>query len=514
MSSALFILFCVITESYTARILAVFPSPSVSHQVVFRPLTLELAKRGHELTIITPDPIFNSKSTENYREIDVHNISYSIWQSQFVYNVGFGMKENMYPQMETLLTMITEVISVQLEQPEVQQLIKNQEKYDLLLLEAWPRQALVYTYLFKAPAILISSLAVMFGKDEDNVGAPKHPFLYPMMLQQKIYNLTFWEKIEELSKRIWFYGVLDALEAYELEVFRKQLGADLPSYEELSNNIDMLFLNSHPMWMNNQPLPPNVITMWGIHKNPEKTLPSDLQNYLDSSKNGVIYLSFGSNVFSSLLAPEKIQVFVRVFSKLPYDVLWKWETDVLPNKSDNIKISKWLPQTDVLKHPKIKFFITQGGLQSTDEAVSAGVPILGVPMFGDQWFNIDKILYYKIGVKVDMETITEEVLEETIQNMLSNRDRYRENTIRLRKLMVDQPQSALERAVWWTEYVLRHGGAKHLRAATANMPWTEFYEIEFLLNLAAIAFGVLVSILFIFYLLWIWLCVRRKQKND
>lgn len=56
--------------------------------------------------------------------------------------------------------------------------------------------------------------------------------------------------------------------------------------------------------------------------------------------------------------------------------------------------------------------------------------------------------------------------------------------------MNDQPQKPLERAVWWTEYVLRHGGAKHLRASGAGVNWTEYYELELVLIL-------LVSILII-----------------
>lgn len=70
---------------------------------------------------------------------------------------------------------------------------------------------------------------------------------------------------------------------------------------------------------------------------------------MDSSKNGVIYVSFGTNVLPSILQPEKIQVMVKVLSELPYDVLWKWDKDTLPGQSKNIKIAKWFPQTDVLR---------------------------------------------------------------------------------------------------------------------------------------------------------------------
>lgn len=49
--------------------------------------------------------------------------------------------------------------------------------------------------------------------------------------------------------------------------------------------------------------------------------------------------------------------------------------------------------------------------------------------------------------------------------------------------MNDQTQKPLERAVWWTEYVLRHGGVEHLRASGAGVNWTEYYELELVIIL-------------------------------
>lgn len=45
---------------------------------------------------------------------------------------------------------------------------------------------------------------------------------------------------------------------------------------------------------------------------------------------------------------ETKQNLIAAFKKLPYKVLWKWESDTMLNKPENVKISKWLPQTDIL----------------------------------------------------------------------------------------------------------------------------------------------------------------------
>lgn len=54
---------------------------------------------------------------------------------------------------------------------------------------------------------------------------------------------------------------------------------------------------------------------------------------------------------------------------------------------------------------------------------------------------------------------------------------YKKNVERLRDVMRDQKDTPLERGVWWTEHVLRHGGA-HLRAASAGVTWSEFLMVD------------------------------------
>ncbi|CAG5031176.1 unnamed protein product [Parnassius apollo] len=237
----------------------------------------------------------------------------------------------------------------------------------------------------------------------------------------------------------------------------------------------------------------------------------------DSSVNGVIYFSLGTNVNPSLLPPEKIQIFLNVFSRLPYDVLWKWDSNALNNIPKNIKIMKWFPQSDLLRHSKVKLFITQGGLQSTDEAITAGVSLIGIPMLGDQWYNVGQYVRHGIGIKLDLETLTEDILAAAITDVIGN-DSYRRNIQRLRSLMHDTPQSPLERAVWWTEYVLRHEGAEHLRAPAANLTWIEYYEVKLLLILLISLFFVIgLCVIALYYLLHFFstkALVNQKVKSN
>jgi glucuronosyltransferase len=69
---------------------------------------------------------------------------------------------------------------------------------------------------------------------------------------------------------------------------------------------------------------------------------------LDNSTQGFILFSLGTNVKSSKLPKERIAAILKVLSKLKVKVLWKFETEELPGRPENVKISKWLSQQDVL----------------------------------------------------------------------------------------------------------------------------------------------------------------------
>ena len=57
----------------------------------------------------------------------------------------------------------------------------------------------------------------------------------------------------------------------------------------------------------------------------------------------------------------------------------------------NIKFIDWAPQNDVLAHPAVKLFVTQSGINSLYEAAYNAVPMVSVPIIGDQINNAAKV---------------------------------------------------------------------------------------------------------------------------
>ena len=109
---------------------------------------------------------------------------------------------------------------------------------------------------------------------------------------------------------------------------------------------------------------------------------------MDNASEGVIYVSFGSAIKSSDITPEVKQILVETFGHLNHPVLWKWDEDEVANLPPNVKLSKWVPQQDLLAHPNLKAFVTHGGLLSLYEAIYHSTPLVGIPLVNDQKGNM------------------------------------------------------------------------------------------------------------------------------
>lgn len=71
-------------------------------------------------------------------------------------------------------------------------------------------------------------------------------------------------------------------------------------------------------------------------------------------------------------------------------------------------------------HPNVALFITHGGLLSMTEAVYHGVPMVGIPIFGDQKMNVARMIKHGIGYRVKYNELTEETFGMAINKVLSD----------------------------------------------------------------------------------------------
>lgn len=68
----------------------------------------------------------------------------------------------------------------------------------------------------------------------------------------------------------------------------------------------------------------------------------------------------------------------------------------------------------------MKLFITHGGLLSFQEAVYYKVPLVGLPFYGDQFLNVNRMVELQIGKRLDFYNIDEKITYSTIKEVIEN----------------------------------------------------------------------------------------------
>ncbi|KAF5301858.1 hypothetical protein FQR65_LT08690 [Abscondita terminalis] len=474
-----------------ARILGVVPTPSYSHQVVFQPIWKELSLRGHQVTTITTDPL-NDPALANLTEIDLHFLygNNPDKLQEFIDSNIFGAALFVIKAYETIGDIV-------LSHPDVQNLIKDvNRKFDVVMIEHSVLAMRMFAERFNAPLIMLSPVDALTDLQTD-MGNPTHPVLYPNILVSTTDNPSLLDRIVFVAYKLFTESLKTFVVIPRQQVLvNKYFGTQYTALQNI--DISLALVNSDTTFYTGKPLIPTIVQIGGgTHRTPKKPLPIELKNTLDAAKHGFIYFSLGSNVKSKDLSKETRDVILETFSEIPYTVLWKFESDELPNKPKNVITSKWFPQQDVFKHPNIKLFITQGGLQSMEEAIYDHIPMLALPFAGDQNFNVNRMIHRGFGLSLNYRTLRKDEFKTSILEIINN-SKYRNTVKEFAELAMDQPMTGLEKAIWWTEYVIRHKGTRHMRSPLLDIPFYQYY----LLDVIAILTTTLIVIVGIIFLVF------------
>ncbi|XP_061664316.1 UDP glucuronosyltransferase 5 family, polypeptide G1 [Syngnathoides biaculeatus] len=237
-----------------------------------------------------------------------------------------------------------------------------------------------------------------------------------------------------------------------------------------------------------RPTVPNVVYVGGFQCEEARALPADLEAFVQSSgEHGVVLMSLGTLV--SALPRDVTEAVAAAFARLPQKVIWRMKGPRPSSLGNNTLLVDWLPQRDLLGHPKTRAFVAHGGTNGVYEAIYHGVPVLGLPLLFDQFDNLVRLKARGAARVAEVDSLTVEGFLEALRDILEN-PTYRDNMGRLSRLHRDRPTPPLETAIFWIEYVARRGGASHLRPAAHGLPWYSYFcvDVTLLLILVAVAF--------------------------
>ncbi|KAB0795113.1 hypothetical protein PPYR_11952 [Photinus pyralis] len=502
--SAILVLVLLVNSAFGAKILGIFHAFAYSHQQLGNKILYELAARGHQVTAIIPAPFVPKTPIKNYKPVTFELPDF-VHDKLDLYKESERGVLSKFIFMDVIGVVFTEMV---FNQTTVQELLKSNEQFDMVIMEQFINEAFKgFCYHYKAHCVVVSTIGTSRWTDFQ-MGNPINPAYMPDILLSYSSNMNFYQRL--INSLTFLLGTIHFFLSSlpkQNEIMQKYIpGA--PHLNELYYNSSLMLLNSHTSINPAVPLVPNMIEIGGFHVSSPKQLPKDLQEYLDEAKDGAIYFSMGSNLKGKDMNEDVRNAILKVFSKLKHKVLWKWEADVLPNQPKNVRLGKWFPQQDILAHPNIKLFITHGGYLSTTEAIYHGVPIVGIPVFGDQEMNVATAEIDGYGKGVSYKTLTEESFGNAVNEVLRN-PKYRENAIRRSRIMHDQPMKPLDKAMYWIEYVLRHNGAPHLRTSALNLRWFQVLCLDVVLFAAITMFATIFAI----YKAIVITCRRRPTKS-
>lgn len=187
---------------------------------------------------------------------------------------------------------------------------------------------------------------------------------------------------------------------------------------------------------------------------------------------------------------DKFEMFINVLGKLKQRVILKYESEDIPNgKAENILLVKWLPQNDLLAQKNIRLFISHCGLGAIGEAKFHGVPILAMPVYGDQMVNAQAAVAEGWAVQLAFDGVTDTKFAKVINEMLTNQT-YSEKVERISRLYRDRPEPPLETAVYWIEYVIRYRGARHMQSAMVHLNFIQRNSIDVIAFIIVCIYGV------------------------
>jgi len=167
-----------------------------------------------------------------------------------------------------------------------------------------------------------------------------------------------------------------------------------PHPKELLQNLNGMLINSDYALDYPRLLPPTFINVGGLQIRNSKPLPKNIERFFESSgEHGVVLFTMGF-IFNPQIVPKSLMnAFMSAFKRLPQKFLVKFDGP-LENIPDNVKILDFIPQQDVLAHPKTRLFLTHCGLHGVMEAIHFGVPMVGMPIFTGKALHLHQFNLY------------------------------------------------------------------------------------------------------------------------
>ncbi|XDA77593.1 hypothetical protein R6Z07M_007687 [Ovis aries] len=477
---------CLLDSGRTGKVL-VWPM-DFSHWINLQVILEELHLRGHEITLLVPSQSLVIDRTKIPYHVEILQVS--VTEETFIEELNTMLYEEIF-ELPKLSWWEVQIELANLDKKFLltskrvcDSAITNKEllsrlqaaKFDVCIADPLSFCGELVSELLNIP--FIYTFRFFSGNVIERLcaGLPMPSSYVPGVTSRLTDKMTFIQRLEN-----WLlYTVSDIIYSYYVfpewdEYYSKVLGKPTTLCETMGK-ADMWLFRSYWDFEFPQPYLPNTEFVGGLHCKPAKPLPKELEEFVQSSgEDGIVVFTLGSMIKN--LSEEKSNMIASALAQIPQKVLWRYTGKKPETLGANTRLYEWIPQNDLLGHPKTRAFITHCGTNGIYEAIYHGIPMVGIPLFGDQHDNVARMKAKGAAVAVDLQRLTSADLLNALKAVINNPS-YKKNAMKLSRIHHDQPVKPLDRAVFWVEFVMRHKGAKHLRPAFYDLNWFQHHSFD------------------------------------
>ncbi|KAG8332803.1 UDP-glucuronosyltransferase 1-1 [Homalodisca vitripennis] len=258
-------LLSIITNTFSARILAILPFPGRSHQIFHSSVLRALAQRGHEIVEYSPFP--PNKPIANYTHIEIHtsaenlfdNLTYEEIERQLPRGSVFGLAALRVWEFSNIICEDT------FQQKNIRKLIESKDHFDLVITASTFDSILVFGHKFNAPTIVSQAFAYYSTMNREAGNALSIATVPDSLSFLFMSQMTFVERLQNFISvsltLFYYYSFQLAKQDAIIKKYYQYPGT--PNAAKMVSDVSLILLNVYPP-LDSQPYTPNIVPIGGI----------------------------------------------------------------------------------------------------------------------------------------------------------------------------------------------------------------------------------------------------------
>ncbi|KAK6963155.1 2-hydroxyacylsphingosine 1-beta-galactosyltransferase [Biomphalaria glabrata] len=497
----------VVSTVCLAKNVVLLPPPMSSYIIYHANIGQALTELGHNVSLCVPEYLSN-KELVPHKSINIirygeylGDVQAKVLQRVDLRDQFWQGKPQTFLSRFPLIQMFKELINEILSDTKFLAAIQEHNpEFFVVDNFMYIRNILVLPYKMGIPFSLIGSFPDNFLN-----GIPFNPASEPLVIEYASYNKTFFERVKAVTMSLIFlsydlFSDADVVSRYAPEKAYMTI-------RDIALKAEIFIAETDHVLDYPRTSLPNTKLIGGSSVSEAKPLSGEVKRFVEMSSRGVAVVSFGGY---NIYIPDHIRSkMATAFQKLNLNVIWKinWTFE----QRDKILTLNWIPQNDLLGHPKTRVLVSHCGKNSQYEALYHGVPILCLPMLSDQFYNSKRIFVKGFGQYADIREITSDELARLIQQVADD-PKYRSNIQQASTIFRELYKIPSKEAAFWLDHAMKYGG-NYMRSSGQQMPLYQFL----LLDVMAFLLFILIVTMFILFVI-VKLCCYRfrtlKMKND